>query len=114
MLRVAYIPYRDSKLTRLPQSSLSGHGRLICTLEQEGEAKDALLNQIQSLTRLILFSTNSPHQTDPGSIYSFREEENISNSIDRRLLGTPLEKRSSWCNDRGMTSRETEKVVGDR
>nr|KAJ0222780.1 hypothetical protein LSAT_V11C200062190 [Lactuca sativa] len=30
--RAAHIPYRDSKWTRLLQSSLSGHGRLICTV----------------------------------------------------------------------------------
>ncbi|KAA3464008.1 kinesin-related protein 4-like isoform X1 [Gossypium australe] len=30
--RATHIPYRDSKLTRLLQSSLSGHGRLICTV----------------------------------------------------------------------------------
>ncbi|KAL7615241.1 hypothetical protein Lser_V15G06477 [Lactuca serriola] len=140
--RAAHIPYRDSKLTRLLQSSLSGHGRvsLICTVtpsssnseethntlkfahrakhieintsqnkiideksliktyqneirslkeeldELEREivtvpqlkhtgAKDALLSQIQSLTKLILVSTKSSHQSDPGIRYSFGEEE---------------------------------------
>ncbi|CAI9271665.1 unnamed protein product [Lactuca saligna] len=140
--RAAHIPYRDSKLTRLLQSSLSGHGRvsLICTVtpsssnseethntlkfahrakhieintsqnkiideksliktyqneirclkeeldELEREivtvpqlkhtgAKDALLSQIQSLTKLILVSTKSSHQSDPVIRYSFGEEE---------------------------------------
>lgn len=38
-------------------------------------AKDALLSQIQSLTKLILVSTKSSHQSDPGIRYSFGEEE---------------------------------------
>ncbi|CAH1429636.1 unnamed protein product [Lactuca virosa] len=151
--RAAHIPYRDSKLTRLLQSSLSGHGRvsLICTVtpsssnseethntlkfahrakhieintsqnkiideksliktyqneirclkeeldELEREivtvpqlkhtgAKDALLSQIQSLTKLILVSTKSSHQSDPGIRYSFGEEE---------LVYLPQRKRDS-------------------
>nr|XP_043609488.1 kinesin-like protein KIN-7K, chloroplastic isoform X2 [Erigeron canadensis] len=158
--KASHIPYRDSKLTRLLQSSLSGHGRvsLICTvtpsssnseethntlkfahrakhieiqaaqnkivdekslikkyqneirslkeeldqlkggiitipqrksedgqvqsrLEQEDEAKEALLSRIQSLTKLILVSNKSPHASRfshrPGLRrgYSFGEEE---------------------------------------
>ncbi|OIV95465.1 hypothetical protein TanjilG_06927 [Lupinus angustifolius] len=122
----SHIPYRDSKLTRLLQSSLSGHGRvsLICTvtpssssteethntlkfahrakhieiqaaqnkledrqvrlqsrLEQEEEAKAALLGRIQRLTKLILVSTKASHSTrfpdrpGPRRRHSFGEEE---------------------------------------
>ena len=33
--KATHIPYRDSKLTRLLQSSLSGHGRVSVSTEQE-------------------------------------------------------------------------------
>ncbi|KAH9657014.1 kinesin-like protein KIN-7D [Citrus sinensis] len=106
--KASHVPYRDSKLTRLLQSSLSGHGHvsLICTvtpasssmeethntlkfasrakrveiyasrnkleegqvkmqsrLEEEEEAKAALMSRIQRLTKLILVSTKN---TIPG------------------------------------------------
>ncbi|KAG8483758.1 hypothetical protein CXB51_023455 [Gossypium anomalum] len=135
--RATHIPYRDSKLTRLLQSSLSGHGRIIdekslikkyqneiCALkeeleqlkrgiltipqlhdigeddiillkqkledgqvklqsrlEQEEEAKAALLSRIQRLTKLILVSTNAsqssrlPQRPGPRRRHSFGEEE---------------------------------------
>ncbi|KAK6945398.1 Kinesin motor domain [Dillenia turbinata] len=135
--RATHIPYRDSKLTRLLQSSLSGHGRIIdekslikkyqneirrlkeeldqlkrgivtipslsdngeedivllkqkledgqvklqSRLEQEEEAKAALLARIQRLTKLILVSTKSsqssrfPHRPGPRRRHSFGEEE---------------------------------------
>ncbi|KDO70871.1 hypothetical protein CISIN_1g0028083mg, partial [Citrus sinensis] len=124
--RATHIPYRDSKLTRLLQSSLSGHGRvsLICTvtpssssseethntlkfahrakhieilaaqnkledgqvklqsrLEEEEDAKSALLSRIQRLTKLILVSSKAsqsprvPHRPGPRRRHSFGEEE---------------------------------------
>ncbi|RVW30805.1 Kinesin-like protein KIN-7D, chloroplastic [Vitis vinifera] len=136
--RATHIPYRDSKLTRLLQSSLSGHGRvsiidekslikkyqneirslkeeldqlkrgivvprltnkgeddivllkqkledgqvrLQSRLEQEEEAKAALLGRIQRLTKLILVSTKTsqpsrlPQRPGPRRRHSFGEEE---------------------------------------
>ncbi|KAG7549775.1 Kinesin motor domain [Arabidopsis thaliana x Arabidopsis arenosa] len=162
--KATHVPYRDSKLTRLLQSSLSGHGRvsLICTvtpasssseethntlkfahrakhieiqaaqnkiidekslikkyqyeirqlkeeleqlkegikpvsqlkdiseddvvllkqkLEEEEDAKAALLSRIQRLTKLILVSTKTPqtsrlsYRVDPWRRHSFGEEE---------------------------------------
>ncbi|XP_024012242.1 kinesin-like protein KIN-7L, chloroplastic [Eutrema salsugineum] len=162
--KASHVPYRDSKLTRLLQSSLSGHGRvsLICTvtpasssseethntlkfahrakhieiqaaqnkiidekslikkyqheirqlkeeleelkqgikpvsqlkdisednivllkqkLEEEEDAKAALLSRIQRLTKLILVSTKTPqtsrfsYRVDPRRRHSFGEEE---------------------------------------
>ncbi|TQD99413.1 hypothetical protein C1H46_014983 [Malus baccata] len=106
--KASHVPYRDSKLTRLLQSSLGGHGHvsLICTvtpasssmeethntlkfasrakrveiyasrnkleegqfkmqsrLEEEEEAKAALMSRIQRLTKLILVSSKN---TIPG------------------------------------------------
>ncbi|XP_010486886.1 PREDICTED: kinesin-like protein KIN-7K, chloroplastic isoform X2 [Camelina sativa] len=152
-VRASHVPYRDSKLTRILQSSLSGHDRvsLICTvtpasssseethntlkfahrakhieiqaeqnkiidekslikkyqheirqlkeeleqlkqledgqvklqsrLEEEEEAKAALLSRIQRLTKLILVSTKNPqasrlpHRFNPRRRHSFGEEE---------------------------------------
>ncbi|KAK6289603.1 hypothetical protein POUND7_001144 [Theobroma cacao] len=137
--RATHIPYRDSKLTRLLQSSLSGHGRvsiidekslikkyqneirclkeeleqlkrgivtipqlkdvgeddivllkqkledgqvkLQSRLEQEEEAKAALLSRIQRLTKLILVSTKAsqssrfPQRPGLRRRHSFGEEE---------------------------------------
>ncbi|KAG4916033.1 hypothetical protein JHK87_053590 [Glycine soja] len=136
--KASHIPYRDSKLTRVLQSSLSGHGRvsiidekslikkyqqeiqclkeeleqlkrgivtvqpkdtgdadiellkqkledgqvrLQSRLEQEEEAKAALLGRIQRLTKLILVSTKAspstrfPNRPGPRRRHSFGEEE---------------------------------------
>ncbi|XP_023755054.1 kinesin-like protein KIN-7L, chloroplastic [Lactuca sativa] len=77
-------------------------------LEQEGEAKDALLSQKQILTRLILVSTKYPHQTDLGSRYSFKEEKFCVLINDIKLI-----LQYSNYKFKSMTSREIEKVVGD-
>ncbi|KAI3747169.1 hypothetical protein L6452_09618 [Arctium lappa] len=47
--RAAHIPYRDSKLTRLLQSSLSGYGRvsLICTVTPSSSNSEETLNTLK-------------------------------------------------------------------
>ncbi|KAI3518766.1 hypothetical protein L1887_07578 [Cichorium endivia] len=177
--KAAHIPYRDSKLTRLLQSSLSGHGRvsLICTVtpsssnseethntlkfahrakhieinaaqnkiideksliktyqneirslkeelellitdpqrleqeEEDEEAKDALLSQIQSLTKLILVSSKSSHQSDPGRRYSFREDELAY--LPRRKRDLSLDHENIELNvtlDEGTETKEDKKI----
>ncbi|KAH7854696.1 hypothetical protein Vadar_016880 [Vaccinium darrowii] len=47
--RAAHVPYRDSKLTRLLQSSLSGHGRvsLICTVTPSSSSTEETHNTLK-------------------------------------------------------------------
>ncbi|KAJ9184658.1 hypothetical protein P3X46_004362 [Hevea brasiliensis] len=47
--RASHIPYRDSKLTRLLQSSLSGHGRvsLICTVTPSSSSSEETHNTLK-------------------------------------------------------------------
>lgn len=58
-----------------------GQVKLQSRLEQEEEAKSALLSRIQRLTKLILVSTKSsqssrfPHRPGPRRRHSFGEEE---------------------------------------
>ncbi|KAM1738456.1 hypothetical protein ACFX15_013599 [Malus domestica] len=48
-MRATHIPYRDSKLTRLLQSSLSGHGRvsLICTVTPSSSSSEETHNTLK-------------------------------------------------------------------
>ncbi|KAH0895476.1 hypothetical protein HID58_045044 [Brassica napus] len=126
--KASHVPFRDSKLTRLLQSSLSGHGRVSIIdekslikkyqneirqlkeeleelkqgikpvshlkdisednivllkqkLEEEEDAKAALLSRIQRLTKLILVSAKTPqtsrvsHRVVPRRRHSFGQEE---------------------------------------
>ncbi|CAM8897591.1 unnamed protein product [Rhodiola kirilowii] len=52
--RATHIPYRDSKLTRLLQSSLSGHGRvsLICTVTPSSSSSEETHNTLKFAHRV--------------------------------------------------------------
>ncbi|RDX83540.1 Kinesin-like protein KIN-7K, chloroplastic, partial [Mucuna pruriens] len=45
--KASHIPYRDSKLTRVLQSSLSGHGRLICTVTPSSSSTEETHNTLK-------------------------------------------------------------------
>ncbi|KAG5624914.1 hypothetical protein H5410_010132 [Solanum commersonii] len=46
-----HVPYRDSKLTRLLQSSLSGHGHLICTITPASSNMEETHNTLKFASR---------------------------------------------------------------
>ncbi|KAK6793811.1 hypothetical protein RDI58_007264 [Solanum bulbocastanum] len=81
---IATVPQmKDSgeDLVLLKQKLEDGQVRLQSRLEQEEEAKEALLSRIQRLTKLILVSTKTsqssrvPHRAGPRRRHSFGEEE---------------------------------------
>jgi centromeric protein E len=51
--KATHIPYRDSKLTRLLQSSLSGHGHvsLICTITPASSSSEETHNTLKFASR---------------------------------------------------------------
>ncbi|GAB4851508.1 Kinesin-like protein KIN-7K, chloroplastic [Ancistrocladus abbreviatus] len=71
----------EEDIVRLKQKLEDGQVKLQSRLEQEEEAKAALLARIQRLTKLILVSTKSsqssrfPHRPGPRRRHSFGEEE---------------------------------------
>ncbi|KAL5129932.1 Kinesin-like protein KIN-7D, mitochondrial [Glycine soja] len=49
--KASHVPYRDSKLTRLLQSSLSGHGHLICTVTPASSNMEETHNTLKFASR---------------------------------------------------------------
>lgn len=65
----AHIPYRDSKLTRILQNSLSGHARVavVCTLNPSPSAVDESLSTLNFAKRIKKVSLNARrNEVDPG------------------------------------------------
>ncbi|KAG5072300.1 hypothetical protein JHK86_007511 [Glycine max] len=175
--KASHIPYRDSKLTRVLQSSLSGHGRvsiidekslikkyqqeiqclkeeleklkrgivtvqpkdtedddiellkqkledgqvkLQSRLEQEEEAKAALLGRIQRLTKLILVSTTAssstrfPNRPGPRRRHSFGEEELAYLPYKRRDLILDEENIDLYVNLEGNAATADDSFKGEK
>ncbi|KAL8151389.1 hypothetical protein V2J09_021197 [Rumex salicifolius] len=49
--KASHVPYRDSKLTRLLQTSLSGHGHLICTVTPASSSMEETHNTLKFASR---------------------------------------------------------------
>ncbi|CAJ1907718.1 unnamed protein product [Sphenostylis stenocarpa] len=175
--KASHIPYRDSKLTRVLQSSLSGHGRvsiidekslikkyqqeiqclkeeleqlkrgivtvqpkdtedhdiellkqkledgqvkLQSRLEQEEDAKAALLGRIQRLTKLILVSTKAspstrfPNRSGPRRRHSFGEEELAYLPYKRRDLILDEENVDLYVNLEGNAAMADDSFKGEK
>ncbi|KOM38863.1 hypothetical protein LR48_Vigan03g224500 [Vigna angularis] len=175
--KASHIPYRDSKLTRVLQSSLSGHGRvsiidekslikkyqqeiqclkeeleqlkrgivtvqpkdtggddiellkqkledgqvkLQSRLEQEEDAKAALLGRIQRLTKLILVSTKAspstrfPNRPGPRRRHSFGEEELAYLPYKRRDLILDEENVDLYVNLEGNAAIADDSLKGEK
>ncbi|XP_073125976.1 kinesin-like protein KIN-7C, mitochondrial [Henckelia pumila] len=75
-----HIPYRDSKLTRLLQSSLSGHGRvsLICTLTPASSNSEETYNTLK-------FAQRSKHVEIKASQNKILDEKSLIKKYQREI-----------------------------
>ncbi|CAO3618585.1 unnamed protein product [Cunninghamella blakesleeana] len=74
-----HIPYRDSKLTRILQSSLSGHAKVvvICTISPYVLAIDESINTLKFATRVkkvVINAKNEPVLDDKALLQQYRGE----------------------------------------
>ncbi|CAO3592942.1 unnamed protein product [Absidia cylindrospora] len=74
-----HIPYRDSKLTRILQPSLSGHAKVvvICTISPHIDAVDESINTLKFATRvkkIVLAAKNDAVMDDKALLQQYRGE----------------------------------------
>ncbi|KAL1557077.1 kinesin-like protein KIN-7C, mitochondrial isoform X2 [Salvia divinorum] len=96
----SHVPYRDSKLTRLLQSSLSGHGRvsLICTVTPATSNTEETHNTLK-------FSQRSKHVEIKASQNKILDEKSLIKKYQREIsiLKQELQQLKS-----GMTDKENQ------
>lgn len=78
--KATHIPYRDSKLTRLLQSSLSGHGRisLICTVTPASSSSEETHNTLK-------FAHRSKHVEIKASQNKIMDEKSLIKKYQREI-----------------------------
>ncbi|XP_027329853.1 kinesin-like protein KIN-7C, mitochondrial [Abrus precatorius] len=78
--KATHIPYRDSKLTRLLQSSLSGHGRisLICTVTPSSSSSEETHNTLK-------FAHRSKHVEIKASQNKIMDEKSLIKKYQREI-----------------------------
>ncbi|GER40321.1 kinesin heavy chain [Striga asiatica] len=93
-----HIPYRDSKLTRLLQSSLSGHGRvsLICTVTPASSNSEETHNTLK-------FAHRSKHVEIKASLNKILDEKSLIKKYQREISNL---KQELELLKRGMMERE--------
>ncbi|KAK1267407.1 Kinesin-like protein NACK2 [Acorus gramineus] len=84
--KATHIPYRDSKLTRLLQSSLSGHGRvsLICTVTPASSNSEETHNTLK-------FAHRSKHVEIKASQNKIMDEKSLIKKYQREILNLKQE-----------------------
>ncbi|KAK1311328.1 Kinesin-like protein NACK2 [Acorus calamus] len=84
--KATHIPYRDSKLTRLLQSSLSGHGRvsLICTVTPASSNSEETHNTLK-------FAHRSKHVEIKASQNKIMDEKSLIKKYQREILSLKQE-----------------------
>ncbi|CAI9115403.1 OLC1v1016302C1 [Oldenlandia corymbosa var. corymbosa] len=101
--KATHIPYRDSKLTRLLQSSLSGHGRvsLICTVTPASSNSEETHNTLK-------FANRSKHVETQASQNKIVDEKSLIKKYQREIASLKQELQQL---KRGMMSPNQEDLV---
>eukprot|EP01018_Ginkgo_biloba_P005090 Gb_35641 [translate_table: standard] len=95
--KATHVPYRDSKLTRLLQSSLSGHGRvsLICTVTPASSSTEETHNTLK-------FAHRTKHVEIQASQNKIMDEKSLIKKYQKEILSLKQELEQLR---RGMTER---------
>ncbi|MCO5557433.1 hypothetical protein L7F22_010997 [Adiantum nelumboides] len=85
-LKATHIPYRDSKLTRLLQSSLSGHGRvsLICTVTPASTSNEETHNTLK-------FAHRAKHVEIHASQNKIMDEKSLIKKYQKEIMSLKYE-----------------------
>ncbi|KAH7287488.1 hypothetical protein KP509_32G058200 [Ceratopteris richardii] len=85
-VKATHIPYRDSKLTRLLQSSLSGHGRvsLICTVTPASTSNEETHNTLK-------FAHRAKHVEIHASQNKIMDEKSLIKKYQKEIMNLKLE-----------------------
>jgi hypothetical protein len=105
-----HIPYRDSKLTRVLQSSFSGNAKIsvVCTISPHHDNKDETLSTLKFAARVKKVPVR-PHKNsslDDGSL--IQQYRNEISALKQQLLETNLKL------DKERSSHDTTELLAER